>query len=395
MQQLKLKSIPVSMHCWQGDDLVGFENSGQITDGGIIATGNYKGRARNPDELRMDIEMAMSVIPGKHRLSLHAIYGESDGNVVPRNKLLPEHFNRWIDWASENKIGLDFNPTFFSHPMANTGFTLSSSDRGIRDFWIEHGIASRKIGEAFGKNLKNQCITNFWIPDGYKDTPADRYSPRKYLTESLDTIFRETIDDRYNQDSVESKLFGIGTESYVVGSYEFYMGYALTNKKILCLDTGHFHPTETISDKISSLLFYFDELLLHVSRGVRWDSDHVVVLNDDVRAITREIIRWGFSNRIHIGLDYFDASINRVAAWVIGMRSVIKGLLYALMEPYPLLKKLELEGNYTGRLALMESLDRYPFGAVWDYYCLRNNVPLENVWLLKVIAYERSVLMNC
>lgn len=390
----RLESIPVSMHCWQGDDLVGFENSGQISDGGIMATGSYKGRARNADELRADIETVFSVVPGKHRVALHAIYAETGGKAIPRNQLQPEHFSRWIDWASGQRIGMDFNPTYFAHQNSRSGFTLSSSDEGIRNYWIEHGIASRKIGEAIGKGLNSTCINNFWIPDGYKDTPADRFAPRERLTESLDAIFAEKVDERFNRDAIESKLFGIGTESYVVGSHEFYLGYAITHKKILTLDTGHFHPTETISDKISSMMFYLDELMLHISRGVRWDSDHVVVLNDDLRAIGREIIRGNLTSRIHVGLDYFDASINRVAAWVIGMRSVSKALLYALMEPYLMLKQYELEGNFTERLALMETLDCYPFGAVWDYYCLRKNVPMENEWFAKISSYEKSVLIN-
>jgi L-rhamnose isomerase len=389
-----LSSISLSMHCWQGDDVVGFESAGQIVDGGIMATGSYPGRARNADELRMDVEKVFSMIPGKHRLSLHAIYAETGGRKVPRHKLEPKHFSRWMDWASDKGVGLDFNPTFFSHPNASSGFTLSSRDKGIRDFWIEHGIASRKIGEAMGKALKTTCINNFWIPDGYKDTPADRVTPRELLRDSLDAIFSEEIDDLFNRDALESKLFGIGSESYVVGSHEFYTGYAIKNRKILTLDTGHFHPTESISDKISSLLIYLDELLLHISRGVRWDSDHVVVLNDDVRSIAREIIRGNYTDRIHIALDYFDASINRVAAWVIGMRSVIKALLLALLEPYEMLLKREIEGDFTGRLALMESFKSLPFGAVWDYYCARSLVPAEDKWIADIESYESNILFN-
>ncbi|HBF33847.1 TPA: L-rhamnose isomerase, partial [Candidatus Sumerlaeota bacterium] len=306
--------IPISIHCWQGDDVAGFENPEAGLSGGIQATGNYPGKASTPEELRSDLEMAFSLIPGKHRLNLHAIYGEfGSGKKRPdRNNIGPEHFKGWLDWAKANKIGLDFNPSYFSHPKSADGFTLSSADKGIRKFWIEHGIACRKIGAYFGKALKNACVTNVWIPDGYKDTPVDRKAPRERLKDSLDAIFKEKIDPKHNLDAVEGKLFGIGSESYVVGSNDFYLGYAANNDKLVTLDAGHYHPTETISDKISAVLTSgVKEVLLHVSRGVRWDSDHVVTLTDDLRALAEEIVRGQYLKRVHIGLDYFDASINR------------------------------------------------------------------------------------
>ncbi len=390
-----LETIPISMHCWQGDDLKGFESSGNLSDGGILATGQYPGRARTAGELRQDIEKALSLIPGKHRVALHAIYLETAGaKPVPRNDISPKHFSGWIDWAKDQKLGLDFNPTFFAHPMASSGFTLAALDDGVRQFWVEHGIASRKIGEAIGRALDDTCITNFWIPDGYKDFPADRYSPRQRLTDSLDRIFLEPVDPNYNLDAVESKLFGIGSESYVVGSFEYYLGYSITKNKLLTLDSGHFHPTETITDKISSLMFYLDDLYLHVSRGVRWDSDHVVIYDQQVQEIAQEIIRGEFLNRIHIGLDYFDASINRVAAWVIGMRSVIKALLYALVEPYQMLKRYEKTHNFTGRLAWMETAKTLPFGTIWSEYCHRKDVPCDQEWLTEISRYEERILKN-
>ena len=327
-------------------------------------------------------------------MNLHAIYAVTNGKKVERNELQPEHFSYWVDWAKEKDLGLDFNPSFFSHPKANSGFTLTHSDPGIRAFWIEHGKQCRKIGEYFGRELNNPCITNVWIPDGYKDLPADRLSPRLRLKESLDELFSEELNDKFHLDSVECKLFGLGSESYVVGSHEFYMGYAIQNKKVLCLDAGHFHPTEVISDKISSVLTYIDELLLHVSRGVRWDSDHVTILNDEMYAIAQELVRGNFLNRVHIGLDFFDASINRVAAWVIGTRAMIKALLYSLLEPSQQLKQFELEGDFTSRLAMMEELKTLPFGAVWDYYCKSQDIPVGSCWINDVKNYEKSVLAN-
>lgn len=386
----KLAQIPISLHCWQGDDVGGFENAGGELTGGIQVTGKYPGRARTPGELRADLDFAFTLIPGRHRVNLHAIYAETKGRIE-RNALEPEHFRNWIDWAAANGLGLDFNPTYFSHPLADGG-TLSSADPAIRQYWIEHGIACRRIGEEMGRRLGKTCITNFWMPDGSKDIPADRLSPRRRMKESLDAIFAEKIDPQYNLDAVESKLFGIGAESYTVGSHEFFMGYAVSNRKVLCLDAGHFHPTEVISDKLSSALLYLDDVLLHVSRGVRWDSDHVVTMNDELIAIAEEIVRHGFHKRVHVGLDYFDASINRIAAWTIGTRNMLKALLYALLEPGEKLKELELAGDHTGRLALFEEMKSMPFGAVWDYYCARNNVPVGISWLEKVRQYEKQVL---
>lgn len=388
----RLSKIPISLHCWQGDDVTGFEKTSRELSGGIQVTGNYPGRASTPDELRADLDKACNLIPGKHRLNLHALYAETNGSVVDRDRLKPEHFQNWIDWAKDRGLGLDFNPSFFSHPNADDGFTLSSSDKKIRDFWVEHGKACRDIGEAMGKALNSPCVINFWIPDGYKDTPVDRYGPRQRLQESLDEIFKKKIDQRYLLDAVECKLFGIGSESYVVGSHEFYMGYALKNNKLICLDSGHFHPTEVISDKISSVLSFTDQVLLHVSRGVRWDSDHVVTLTDELKAIAEEIVRGNFEDRIHIGLDFFDASINRIAAWVIGTRNMLKALMMSFLEPTEQLKQLELSKDFTQRLVLLEEIKTLPFGAVWDYYCHLKNVPVGSEWFDIVKKYEKDVL---
>ena len=386
----RLDNIAVSLHCWQGDDVFGFENDTGL-DGGLAVTGNYPGRARNAEELRQDLDFALSLIPGKKRLNLHSIYAEHGAKKVERNELTIEQFANWLDWASDRKLGLDFNPSFFSHPLAQ-GATLTSSDEKIRQFWIEHGIACRKIGEAFGKKLGTPCVTNVWIPDGSKDTPFDRLAPRQRLVDSLDKIFAQEIDKKYHLDAVECKLFGIGAESCTFGSHEFYMGYAVKNNKLLCLDAGHFHPTEVISDKISSTLMFVDEILLHVSRGVRWDSDHVVTYNEELQAIASEIIRNNFDNRVHIGLDYFDASINRVAAWVIGSRNMYKALLAALLEPTQILADAEKSGDNTTRLAVMEDAKSMPFAAIWDEYCKRNNVPGNMAWLKEVKAYEAKEL---
>ncbi len=386
-----LTSIPISLHCWQGDDVGGFEDPGRGLSGGIMATGNYPGKARSIAELRSDLDRTYSLIPGDHRLNLHATYLDTD-QKVPRNEILPEHFAGWVEWAKAGNHGIDFNPTLFSHPLADDGFTLASSDEGIRQFWIEHCIACRDIGAYFGKELGTPCITNIWIPDGYKDTPVDRSRPRQLLKDALDTIFEKPIDPQYNRDAVESKLFGLGAESYTVGSHEFYLGYAVANQKVLCLDAGHFHPTETISDKISAVLTFIDEMLLHVSRGVRWDSDHVVTLSDDLRAITEEIVRGGYLGRVHIGLDFFDASINRIAAWSIGTRNALRGLLLALLEPHDHLRELERNGDFTARLALLEELKSLPFGAVWDYHCQRQEVPVGIAYLNEIRGYEEKVL---
>lgn len=388
----KLASVSLSLHCWQGDDVGGFEAPGGELGGGLAATGNYPGKARNADELRRDLDQAFSLIPGAHRLNLHAIYAETGGMKVERDALRPEHFARWVDWARQKGHGLDFNPTLFSHPLAESGFTLSSYDPGVRRFWIDHCIACREIGAYFGKELGTACITNIWIPDGYKDSPADRSTPRQLLKESLDAILAPKLDRRYQLDAVEPKLFGIGSESYVTGSMEFYLGYAITNHVLLCLDAGHFHPTEGIADKLSSVLLYLDEVLLHVSRGVRWDSDHVVTLTDELQAIAQEIVRGGYLSRVHIGLDYFDASINRVAAWVIGARNTLRALLVALLEPGEQLRAVERAGDFTARLALMEEQKSLPFGAVWDYYCWRQGAPVGAAWLDTVRDYEKEEL---
>jgi L-rhamnose isomerase len=385
-----LASVAISVHCWQGDDVGGFERSGRELGGGIAVTGNYPGKARNPEELRADLEMAFKLIPGSHRVNLHASYGEFGGKPVDRDAIEPKHFSQWIHWAKEQGLGLDFNPTFFSHPKAADGFTLSHKSKAIRKFWIEHARRCREIGSAMGKALGSPTVTNVWVPDGYKDTPADRLAPRERLAESLDAIFEKKL--KGNLDAVEPKLFGIGSESYVVGSSEFYLGYAVSRQKLLCLDAGHFHPTEGIADKISSVLSFVPEILLHVSRGVRWDSDHVVVLNDDLYAIAREIVANGFLKRTHIGLDYFDASINRVAAWVIGTRAMQKALLTALLEPSEALRSAESEGDFTSRLALQEELKSLPVGAVWDEFCRRQNTPETMRWIADIRAYEADVL---
>jgi L-rhamnose isomerase len=387
-----LETVKVSVHCWQGDDIEGFDNIDALDGGGIQATGNYPGKARTAQELRDDLDQAFKLIPGIHRLNLHAKYAETDGKKIDRDELTPEHFSNWISWAKEKGIGIDFNPSYFAHPKADSGFTLASYDEGIRNFWIEHGIRCREIGEYMGNKLKTTCITNFWIPDGFKDIPADRLTPRILLEKSLDKIFAAKIDQNFNLDSVESKLFGIGSESYVVGSHEFYLGYAIKNNKMLCLDAGHYHPTETIADKLSSVLLYIDKILLHVSRGVRWDSDHVVILSDDLYAIAKEIIQGNFLERINIGLDFFDASINRIAAWVIGTRSMLKALLFSLLTPYEKLSNFEREGNFTSRLALMEEIKTLPFGLVWEYYCHKQNTPGGDQWLNEVNRYENEVL---
>ncbi|MBX3057978.1 MAG: L-rhamnose isomerase [Anaerolineae bacterium] len=387
----RLAQVAISLHCWQGDDVGGFEDPERGLSGGIMATGNYPGKARTAVQLRQDLDKTYSLIPGTHRLNLHAIYLETD-KKVPRNEIRPAHFANWVTWAKENGHGLDFNPTCFSHPLADDGFTLSHPDAGVRQFWIEHCIACREIGAYFGRELGTPAITNIWIPDGHKDTPADRLAPRQRLRASLDKILAEPIDRRHNLDAVESKLFGLGSESYVVGSHEFYLGYAVQRQILLCLDAGHFHPTESIADKISATLLYVPELLLHVSRGVRWDSDHVVILNDELQVIMQEIVRGDFLDRVHIGLDFFDASINRVAAWTIGARNTLRALLLALLEPTAMLRELEMAGDLTGRLALLEEVKGLPFTAVWDFYCHQQNVPIGYTFMDDIRTYERNVL---
>jgi len=388
----RLSRVSISLHCWQGDDVGGFESTGEALGGGLAATGNYPGKARTPQELRDDLDMVYRLLPGKHRLNLHAMYAETGGKPVDRAELRPEHFKAWVDWARINHRGLDFNPSLFSHPKAADGLTLSHPDEGIRQYWIEHCIACRKIGAFFGETLGSPCVTNIWIPDGFKDSPFDRKSPRERLLDSLDRILAEKISPDFNLDAVEGKLFGIGAESYTTGSHEFYLGYAVSRQVLLTLDSGHFHPTETIADKLSAVLLYVPEVLLHVSRGVRWDSDHVVTFTDDLQAICQEVVRGNFLDRVHIGLDYFDASINRVAAWVIGARNTLKALLMALLEPADTLRTMELNGDFTGRLVLMEELKGLPFGAVWDYYCLQAGVPVGEAYLDVIRSYEKKVL---
>lgn len=389
----RVKTIPVSMHCWQGDDVRGFENPDGDLTGGIQTTGNYPGRATTIDELRADFEKAISFIPGKKKMSLHAIYLDNQGKKVDRNEIEPKHFESWVDWAKKIGVGLDFNPTCFSHPMSDTGFTLSSADETVRQFWIEHCKRSRIIAEYFGKELGETACTNHWIPDGFKDIPVDRYSYRERLIDSYDKIFAGQ-DKKLNLNAIESKVFGIGAESCTIGSLEMCFGYAVKNNLMITLDTGHFHPTEVVSDKISSALCYLDDVMLHVSRPVRWDSDHVVIFDDELKYIAQEIIRGNFEKRVHIGLDFFDASINRIAAWVIGTRNMQKALIYAMLEPTEKLRQYELEGDYTSRLALLEEYKTYPFAAVWDYYCETENVPVRDEWLAEVKKYEHDVLLS-
>ena len=387
----RLNATPISLHCWQGDDVGGFENAGtDLAGSGLAATGNYPGKARTPAELRQDLEKALSLIPGKHRLNLHACYAELGGRKKERSDYGAEEFQGWIDWAKSRGMGMDFNPSFFAHQKAASGCTLSSPDKGIRDYWIEHGKACRRIGAEIGRQLGSTCVTNIWIPDGSKDLPVDRKSPRLRLESALDEIFSEKIDSKHNLDAVESKLFGIGSESYVVGSHEFYMGYAVKKQKLLCLDAGHFHPTEQLADKISSVLQFVPELLLHVSRGVRWDSDHVVLLDDPTIAIMEELVRGDFLDRTHIGLDFFDASINRIAAWVIGTRSTQKALLLALLQPIKKIRSAEESGALWERLALMEESKTLPAGAVWEEFLRRSDVP--SGWMAEIRSYETSEL---
>ncbi|SDL46306.1 L-rhamnose isomerase [Streptococcus equinus] len=387
----KLQNVKISMHCWQGDDVKGFLTpNGELT-GGIMSTGNYPGAAHTPDELRADLEKAYSLIPGKHKLNLHAIYLDTD-EAVDLDEIEPKHYEKWVNWAKEQGIGLDFNPTFFSHPMMKDGFTLSHPDKSVRDFWIEHGKRSRRVAEYFGKELGETCYTNFWVPDGFKDNPIDRLEPRKRLMESLDEIFSEEIDETYNVDTVESKLFGLGAEAYTVGSHEFYMGYGLTRHKTILLDAGHFHPTEVISNKISSLALFSNRLMLHVSRPVRWDSDHVVIMDDELQEIAKEIVRNDLLERTAIGLDFFDGTINRIAAWVVGTRNTQKALLKAMLEPTQNLKDLENHFDFTSRLVLTEELKDFPYSDVWNYFCLKNNVPVGLDWFEEVKEYETKIL---
>ncbi len=387
-----LETVCVSIQCWQGDDVRGFENTGAALGGGLAVLGSYPGRARTPDELRRDVEKVFSLVPGVHRFALHASYGEFGGLRVDRDAVLPEHFQNWVSWARGLGIGLDFNQTFFAHPMAESGFTLTHPDPAVRGFWIEHGRRCREIGASFGKALGTACVTNLWIPDGWKDTPVDRRGPRERLADSLDEVFKKRFSQTVHWDSVEPKLFGLGSESYVAGSYDFYLSYAVTRRKMLCLDTGHFHPTENLADKLSAVMPWVPGVLLHVSRGIRWDSDHVVTLQDAVVDIAQELVRNSYLGRVRLGLDYFDASINRIAAWVIGIRSVLKAILLALLEPTAELKRLETEGDLTGRLALLEECKHLPWGIVWEHHCDRQAVPSDISWLQEVRRYEKEVL---
>lgn len=389
----KVNDIPISIHCWQGDDVRGFESPEKELSGGIQATGNYVGRATNATQLRQDLDKAFSLIPGAKRLNLHAIYLESD-TPVDRDKIEPKHFANWVEWAQKGQIGLDFNPSCFSHALSENGMTLSHPDEKVRQFWIDHCKASRRVSEYFGKELGTPSVMNIWVPDGMKDMPADRLAPRQRLMESLDEIISDKIDTKYHKDAVESKLFGIGAEAYTVGSNEFYMGYATSRDILLCLDAGHFHPTEVISDKISACSLYVNEFILHVTRPMRWDSDHIVSFDTETQEIAKEIVRHNLFDRVNVGLDFFDASINRIAAWVIGTRNMRKALLKALLEPSDHLKQLELDGDYTSRLALLEEGHSMPWAAVWDYYCMRNEVPVGTQWLQDVKAYEEETLLN-
>ncbi len=389
---VRLKDIAISLHCWQGDDVGGFEKpDSELSGGGIQVTGNHPGKARTVRELRQDLEKAYSLIPGSHRLNLHAMYGEFGGKLVDRNEIGPEHYRGWVDWAKEQRVKLDFNATCFSHPKADSGFTLSNRDKGIRQFWIEHVKLCRQVSAFFGREQASPCIHNLWIPDGDKDTPIDRWTPRALLKASLDEILSDILPSSEMKDAVESKLFGIGSEAYVVGSHEFYLAYALTKGIVPCFDLGHFHPTESVADKISATMQFCDEILLHVSRPVRWDSDHVVILNDDIRAVTEEIVRSNKLEHINIALDFFDASMNRVGAWTIGTRATLKGLLIALLEPSDKLRTYEAEGNNFARLAMLDSLKNMPFGAVWDYYCVQSDVPIGASWLKEIQEYEINV----
>ena len=389
----QMDDLVISLHCWQTDDVGGFEKEGaELGGGGIQATGNYPGKAKTITQMRDDLDKVMSLLPGKQRLSLHAIYGEFGGKLVDRDKIEAKHFQGWIDWAKKRKIGLDFNCTCFSHPLADDGFTLSSKNPRIRKFWVEHNKRCRDIAAEMGKQLGTPSVHNIWIPDGSKDTPVDRIGLRKLLKKSLDEIFTIKYPKKYLKDSIESKLFGIGSESMVVGSHDFYMGYAVQNNTMITLDNGHFHPTEQVGDKISSILLYIDEILLHLTRGVRWDSDHVVTFNDELLLIAQEIVRAKVLGRVNIGLDFFDASLNRIGAYVIGTRSAQMAFMYAMLEPYQTLLKFEEQGKTFERLSYLELMKTKPFGAVWDYYCLKSKVPAGQDYIEDIIKYEAEVL---
>lgn len=387
----KIGNVPISMHCWQGDDVIGFDAS-SLT-GGIATTGNYPGRASTAPQLRQDMSKALSLIPGTTKVNMHASYAEKNGENIDRDAYTIKQFQSWVDWAKEEGVGMDFNPTFFSHDKLDNNFTLASPKKEIRQFWIEHGKRCREIAADMARQLGQPCVLNFWMPDGYKDVPADSKTPRERMLASLDEIFSaQDYSPNLVKDALESKLFGLGIESYTVASHEFSYGYAIARKKLYTLDAGHFHPTEVISAKISATLCYLDEILLHVSRGVRWDSDHIILLDDELQNIMKEVVRGDYLHRVNIGLDYFDASINRISAWVIGMRNARRALLMAALEPYAAIRQAENEENLSKRLALMEESKTLPFGAVWDYYCMKENVPVGLDWLTAVEQYERETL---
>ena len=389
----QLAKVPLSIHCWQGDDVGGFEKPGAALDGGgIQVTGSFPGKARTIQELRSDLERLFALLPGRHRLALHGSYGEFGDQFVDRDAIECKHFTGWVQWAQGQNLGLDFNSTYFSHPLAESGFTLSSKDHSVRTFWIEHGKRCREISAYMGRELGSACIHNVWIPDGTKDYPIDRLGHRQILVEALDDMFSKPFSPEDMKDAVEAKLFGIGSEAYVVGSHEFYLGYAVSRKTVLCIDMGHFHPTETVADKISAALLYVKELLLHVSRPMRWDSDHVVLLDDNLRLLCEEIVRSNRLQDIHVGLDFFDGSINRLGAWTIGSRSTLQGLLLAFLQPYEVLLQYEQEERYYERLALLEGLKTMPFGSVWEHYCESSGAPTDAGTIDAVIQYERSVL---
>ena len=385
--------IPISLHCWQADDVRGLETpKAGLTGSGTLATGGYPGRARNGDEMRADLDLALRLLPGKQRLNLHAFYAETGAKSVDRDDLRPEYFARWLGWAKSRRIGLDFNPTYFAHEMANTGFTLSHADKGIRRFWINHAKACRHVAQGFAKTLGSPCVNNHWVPDGAKDAPADRWGPRERLAESYDAIFADkTVNRKLCVDAVEGKLFGIGSEEYVVGSQEFYSNYALSRDLVLCLDLGHFHPTESVADKVSAHLQFHPKLLLHTSRPIRWDSDHVVIFDDAVRNLFMEIARGDAWDRVYVALDFFDASINRIAAYVIGARATRQAILCGLLDPSAMIQAAEAAGRGHERLALMEQTRSLPWGAVWDELCERAGVPPASGWLKDVARYEKAV----
>lgn len=387
----KLDEISISIHCWQADDVSGFENPDGELSGGIQTTGNYPGKARSVEELRKDIEKVITLIPGKHRLSLHAIYGDFGGEFVDRDKIEIKHFQSWIDWAKKVDVKLDFNSTFFSHEKSDSGYTLSDFDPEIRRFWKDHLRQCRKIAAEMGKQLGSPCVHNIWIPDGEKDKTVSRYEHRKLLQESLDEVLAEKISTEYLKDCIECKLFGIGSESYVVGSHEFYLAYAVKNNMLLTLDAGHFHPTEGIADKISSVLLFVPEIALHVSRPERWDSDHVVTLTNELYELTQEIVRSGQMDRVNIGLDFFDASINRIGAYVVGIRSTQKALLQALLEPTEKLRNYEKEDKRFQRMAYLEELKSMPWNAVYNYYCYKQNIPVGEAYISEIETYEAEV----